>query len=260
MGGRLIGAAVQGLAMGTFLLVGWLWPRDGQQRLINRAGLLNVVNGAVMFGVRVTLVVRLAEVCQWRVWDPEWLSMPLAQFLVAFLALDFSRYWLHRAAHRVSWLWTFHRVHHSAETLDSTTGLRMHVVDFLQLSMLPVLLFGILLDTSDWASWVLPVTLGVGVCFDAFQHGNIRWNSQHPLARGWNLLLNHPHFHVWHHTRDAQLCDGNYGNTLVIWDRLFGSEVTKPEPPEALGLDSSQALQESIVGWQLLRRRVSTSS
>jgi len=159
------------------------------------------------------------------------------------------------AHHRVSWLWTFHRVHHSAETLDATTGLRMHLVDFLQLSLMPVVLFGVLLDTSGWATWVLPAALSVGAVSDAFQHGNIRWSPNHPLARAWNLVLNHPHFHVWHHTRDGHLCDGNYGNALVIWDRLFRTEVTQPTPPPLLGLEGDQALVDSIVGWQLLRRR-----
>lgn len=39
----------------------------------------------------------------------------LAYTLVLFLVGDFSRYWLHRAMHHFSWLWAFHKVHHSAE-------------------------------------------------------------------------------------------------------------------------------------------------
>jgi len=175
--------------------------------------------------------------------------------VVAFLLLDFTRYWLHRAHHRVPWLWTFHRVHHMTERLDATAGLRMHVVDFVQLAMLPVVLFSVVLNVSTWSPWVLTAALGVGAVADAFQHANLRWNPHHPVAKVWGLVLNHPHFHAWHHTRDGARCDGNYGNTLVIWDRLFGSDVTGEELPEAYGLEPDQALVNHVLGMHLLQRR-----
>ncbi|MEL6348765.1 MAG: sterol desaturase family protein, partial [Myxococcota bacterium] len=179
-----------------------------------------------------------------------------------------TRYWVHRADHRIPWLWTFHRVHHSSERLDVTSGLRMHAVDFVQLSLIPIVLFGVLMDTSTFSPWVITAALGVGVFFDAFQHANLRFDIDAPLGRAWHLLLNNPHFHAWHHTRNGHHHDGNYGNTLVIWDRLFGSEVTQPELPEAFGVGGDQALAgtrertlsprsvlRSVVSMQLLRAR-----
>lgn len=250
----MIAALVKGGAMGACLLLGAALPRDANQRLINRDLILNLLNGAILVLVvgqgvawvdahsAIGLVALPSE-------SPDWLCL-----LVAFVVIDFFRYWLHRAHHRVPWLWTFHRVHHSAERLDATTGLRMHVVDFIQLSLLPVLLFKVILDTSAWPEWVLLVALGIGVVMDAFQHSNLRWNPDHPAAKVWNLALNHPLFHSWHHTRDGVRCDGNYGNALVIWDRLFGSDVTEGAPPELMGLESDQALTNSLMGWHLLRR------
>jgi sterol desaturase/sphingolipid hydroxylase (fatty acid hydroxylase superfamily) len=141
------------------------------------------------------------------------------------------------------------------ERLDATAGLRMHIVDFIQLSLLPVLLFSALLNTSSWAAWVLPAALAVGVLFDAFEHANLRWHPQHPGARIWGTVFNHPHFHAWHHTKDGARCDGNYGNALVIWDRVFGSDVTGDELPEAYGLEPDQALVNGIVAMQCLKRQ-----
>ena len=184
-----------------------------------------------------------------------WVQVGGLQFLIAFLLVDFCRYWLHLAHHKVPWLWTFHRVHHSSERLDSTSGLRMHFVDFVQLSLLPMVMFALVLDVASWDAWALPAALAVGVVSDAFQHGNIRVDMGHPLMRAWDKLFNHPHFHAWHHTRDGQRCDGNYGNALVVWDRLFGTEVTGPQPPELFGLVGDQALDNGVVGLQLLRRR-----
>jgi len=251
----VIEALVKGGAMGTFLLLGGLLPRDRAQRLVNRDTVLNLLNGALLILIVAPGIAWIADQAQVGL-----VALPLGdadwpKLLVAFLLIDFFRYWLHRAHHRIPWLWTFHRVHHSAERLDATTGLRMHVVDFVQLALLPVLLFTVVIDTHDWPAWVLMVALGIGVVMDAFQHGNIRWNAAHPLARLWDLALNHPLFHSWHHTRDGDRCDGNYGNALVIWDRLFGSEVTGPAPPDLMGLEADQSLQDSLHGWQLLRPR-----
>lgn len=247
-------AALQGLAMVTFLLLGWRFPRVPGTPLLNRDVVANLVNGVVLFGLRVSLVAAVAARSELGLIDagalPVW-----AQALVGFLLLDFARYWVHYADHRVPWLWTFHRVHHSAERMDATTGLRMHVVDFVQLSAIPILLFGVLLDTSGWAPAVLPGVLAVGAVMDAFQHSNLRIDTGRPWFRAWNLLLNNPHFHSWHHTRDGHLRDGNYSNTLIIWDRLFGTEVTGPVPPEAYGITADEALVNDPLSWQLLRTR-----
>ena len=172
--------------------------------------------------------------------DLAWLKWPVAQLLVSVVVLDFARYWLHFAHHRVPILWKFHRV---------------HLVDFVQLSALPLVLFSVIFDVSSFASWVMPVTLAVGVVFDSFEHSNLRMNSQNSLFRAWNLLFNSPHFHSWHHTREGKLYDGNYGNTFVIWDRMFGTDVTRPLPPEEYGIVEWDTLEESLAGFWLLRPR-----
>src|SRR5690606_17877607 len=55
---------------------------------------------------------------------------PLAlQFLGCVLVADLTQYGIHRAFHRVPWLWRFHAVHHSVETMDWIAGSRLHLVD-----------------------------------------------------------------------------------------------------------------------------------
>lgn len=250
----MLGALIQGSALAGFLALGGVAPRDQAQGVVTTDTLINVANGLVLFGLRVSLIAWVAAHCDIGLIDAGAITTPAVQFLVAFLILDLSRYWLHRAHHRVPWLWTFHRVHHMTERLDATAGLRMHVVDFLQLAMLPVVLFSAVLNVSSWSPWVLTAALSVGAVADAFQHANLRWNPRHPVAKVWGLVFNHPHFHAWHHTRDGARCDGNYGNTLVIWDRLFGSDVTGEELPEAYGLEPNQALSNHLLEMHLLRR------
>jgi sterol desaturase/sphingolipid hydroxylase (fatty acid hydroxylase superfamily) len=247
-------AVVQGLAMVSFLVLGWRYPRVPGIPLINRDVISNLVNGVLLFALRVTVVAAVAQQAELGLIDaggwPLW-----AQLLVGFVVLDLTRYWVHYADHRVPWLWNFHRVHHSAERMDATTGLRMHLVDFVQLSAIPIVLFVVVIDTSAWSAWVLPAILAVGAVMDAFQHSNLRVDTSRPLFKVWNLLLNNPHFHSWHHTRDGHLRDGNYSNTLIIWDRIFGTEVTGPETPEAFGITASESLVNDPLSWQLLRHR-----
>ena len=175
------------------------------------------------------------------------------QFLLAFLLLDLSRYAVHYADHRVPLLWRFHRVHHSSEKLNATSGLRMHVVDLFQLTAIPILVFGVVLDTSSFASWVVPSALALGILFDSFQHANIAMDMSKPWNRAFNLVLNNPHFHSWHHTRDGHLRDGNYGNVLVLWDRIFRTDVTQDELPDAFGLPQDQQLEQGVIGLQAMR-------
>jgi sterol desaturase/sphingolipid hydroxylase (fatty acid hydroxylase superfamily) len=245
-------ALVQVVAVALFLVLGSLRPRvpasffHGDLRL-------NLWTGAFLFVLRVTAIAWLTEHVNVGLVDLG--SVPaIGAFAICFLGLDFFRYALHWADHRVPFLWRFHRVHHSSERLDATSGLRMHLVDFLQLSLLPVVLFSVVLDTSGVAPWVVPSVLAVGTVSDAWQHANIRLDARQPLFRAWNTVLNNPHFHSWHHVRDNALAHGNYGQTLVVWDRLFGTAVDRESPPESFGLAADDALLRTTVGLQLLRR------
>lgn len=256
---NVIGVLVKAAAMGVFQSAGVLRPRNPGQGFVHRDTVINVINGLILFGLKLAVLGALLSYLNIGLIKLDWLPAGPAQLVFAFLLLDFTRYWVHYADHRVPLLWRFHRVHHSAETLDATTGLRMHLVDFLQLSLIPVVLFGLLFDGRQLEPWVLPAALAIADVFDAFEHSNMRWSEKNPLTRAWGLVLNNPLFHSWHHTRDGALCDGNYGNTLVIWDRMFGTDVTRPEPPPLMGLEESQALDDrSVLGLQLLRPRAAT--
>jgi sterol desaturase/sphingolipid hydroxylase (fatty acid hydroxylase superfamily) len=181
-------------------------------------------------------------------------GLPLiVQWVILFLTLDLARWALHLAHHRIPWLWRFHRVHHSSERLNATSGMRMHVVDFLQLALLPVLLFGVLFQLGETPVWLAPSVLVPGLVSDAFQHANVRIPIRSRFWRAWDAVLNNPHFHAWHHTNEGRLCDGNYGNVLTIWDRLFRTCVSREALPEGFGLERGDRLVNGAVSLQLLR-------
>jgi sterol desaturase/sphingolipid hydroxylase (fatty acid hydroxylase superfamily) len=240
--------------MAFFLGVGLLRPRVPQGLFIPETG-VNLLTGGALFALRIGVVLAVSgqALAHQGLLDGGAISAPGLQFLVAFFLLDFTRYWVHRADHRIAFLWRFHRVHHSSERLNATSGLRMHAVDLLQLTAIPIVLYWLLLDVSSFEPWVIPAAMAMGIVFDSFQHANIAMDMTNPVNKAFNSLLNNPHFHSWHHTRDGSLRDGNYANVLVLWDRLFKSQVTQDSSPESLGLPGDQQLEQGVLALQLMR-------
>jgi sterol desaturase/sphingolipid hydroxylase (fatty acid hydroxylase superfamily) len=141
----------------------------------------------------------------WPVW---------AQAALMLLAADFLRYWLHRAAHRYSPLWRLHAVHHSPDRLYWLNVGRFHPLEkALQMTLdtLPFMLLG-----------VGPDVIALYFVFYAvngfFQHSNIR------MRFGWlNWIVSSAELHRWHHARNPEESDHNFGNNLIVWDGLFGT-------------------------------------
>jgi len=237
--------------IGVGLLAGWLAPRAAGQAWLSRDTWINVGTGALLYPVRLGLVLLGVDTLHGVV-PLSSVGPGLAQLVLAVVLLDFCKYWLHFADHRVPFLWRFHRVHHSVERMDATAGLRMHLVDFLQLSALPILLFGVLFDTRGSPPWVVPGVLIVGIVADTIEHANVPFKVDTWWKRVWFYTFNTPLFHSWHHTREGHLIDGNYAAAFPIWDRLFGTDVTRPEPPALYGLGEDR-LDASVLGMQALR-------
>jgi len=245
-----------GVLIVFFLLLGRIWPRT-EPAIDWKVSAINVGTGAMLAVVRTGILIALAAplaALDGGLVDLELVSWVPLQILLVYILLDFAKYWLHYAHHRVPALWFFHRTHHSSEHLNATSGLRMHLVDVAQLTLVPIVVFGILFDMSSFHPWILPGVFVAGAAMDAFEHANIRIDPKHPFWRTWDLVLNNPHFHSWHHTREGAYKDGNYGLGMTIWDRLFGTEVTEDEPPELYGL-GHQWIALDFIGLQLLRRR-----
>jgi len=55
----------------------------------------------------------------------------IVQLITIMLLTDIAQYWLHRAFHRVPFLWRFHSVHHSAKSMDWIAGARMHFAEII---------------------------------------------------------------------------------------------------------------------------------
>ena len=177
---------------------------------------------------------------------PLWL-----QALVVIVAMDFVQWGTHRLLHRVSWLWTFHKVHHSVVDgeMDFLVSFRFHwveVIVYKTTQYLPLSFFGF----STMAVFLQAV---VGTLVGHLNHSNLDYNLG-PLR----YVFNSSRMHLWHHDYDVE--DGrvkNFGIVFSVWDWLFGTAYLPGHSPRKLGFPEVGALPRSFplrTLWPLARR------
>ncbi|GMM93025.1 sterol desaturase family protein [Qipengyuania sp. MTN3-11] len=144
----------------------------------------------------------------------ETVGLPLSIF-AAIVLIDLAAYWRHRLEHDPA-LWRIHATHHADEAMTWFSVNRKHPLARL-LSMLAdnlvVLALGFPIEAIVLAnvirSW-----------WGFFIHADVPWTLG-PLG----AVLISPAAHRLHHIRDEALMGANYGNTLTLWDRVFGTYV-----------------------------------
>ena len=155
-------------------------------------------------------------------------------FLFAFVLNDFC-YWLdHLISHRNGFLWTFHQTHHSSKEMNLTVASRGHV---LVTMMQPVYLLMPLLGVPIAMAIAVKI---VGNLWGIFNHTRLV-HRMGPLER-W---LCTPANHRVHHGTQPKYLDKNYGQTLLVWDRLFGTWQPEEEEP-VFGLVKQMERQNPI--------------
>ena len=136
------------------------------------------------------------------------------QAILMVLIVDLLRYWLHRFAHQNDTLWRLHSVHHSVEQLYWLNTARFHPIEkTLQMCLdsLPFLLMGV-------HEQVLALYYIAYAANGFFQHCNIHLRYG-PL----NYIVGSAETHRWHHSRVPRESNANYGNTVIVWDLVFGT-------------------------------------
>lgn len=138
----------------------------------------------------------------------DWLT-----WVVFFFGVDFCYYWFHRCAHQYNILWGAHVGHHQSEEYNLTTALRQSAFQygFSWVFYLPLAILGCPPE----------VFLGQFAILKVYQFWlHTRLIKRIPLMEGW---MTTPSSHRVHHAKNPVYIDKNFGGTLVIWDRLFGS-------------------------------------
>ena len=135
-------------------------------------------------------------------------------YLIAFIALDFAGYWIHRIAHEYNIFWNNHIIHHSSEDFNLACALRQSISSIIKIFTVFLLPAAILGVPSQVIAIVAPLHL-----FAQFWY-----HTQHIGKMGFleNIIVTPSHHRV-HHAINKEYMDKNYGQIFIIWDKLFGT-------------------------------------
>lgn len=134
------------------------------------------------------------------------------QLFLALLIAEFGRYWLHRWAHEVPWLWRLHAIHHSPKRLYFLNAARFHPIEKI-IFLIPETVPFIILGANAECLLLYAIFNSI---HGLFQHSNIY------IKMGWlNYIFSLTELHRWHHSKKVGESNSNYGNNLIVWDLIF---------------------------------------
>ena len=150
---------------------------------------------------------------QFRLFDLASMIPLWAMWVLTFILIDLVFYIYHRISHRSRFLWAIHMSHHSSEEMNFAVSFRQAWLG--PVSKIP---FFILLPLIGLDPTIIAVAGVISTLWGIFGHtqvigklGPIEW------------IFNTPSHHRVHHGANEQYIDKNYGNLLIIWDRMFGT-------------------------------------
>ena len=143
-----------------------------------------------------------------------------AVWIVTFVMIDFVYYWYHRFSHRVRFMWAVHMNHHSSEEMNFTVSLRQ--AWFGPITKVP---FFIVMPLIGFDPIITAVAGVASTLWGVI--GHTQWIRRLGVLE---YILVTPSSHRVHHGSNECYIDKNYGNLLIVWDRLFGTFAEEIEP------------------------------
>ncbi|MEI7789844.1 MAG: sterol desaturase family protein [Alphaproteobacteria bacterium] len=200
-------------------------------------------------------------------------AIGIAQFAVIFVSRDFGTYVGHILLHKVPYLWSIHRTHHSAEVLTFFSSARAHPLEYLHAQSF-IAVFGALgggvflyLTGTSLAAAPVAILIAVGIFFETF---GLAQHSHLPISFGkLDYVILAPVLHQIHHSAEPRHRDKNLGGQLSVFDWLFGT-IYVPQGREAYrwGLNDRELgennphvrlrdfyFEPAAHAWRLLTRR-----
>lgn len=145
-------------------------------------------------------------------------------YVIAFVCIDFSSYWIHRLNHKINFFWNQHVIHHSSEEFNLACALRQSISNILGYSALFLIPAAVLGVPHEVITVLAPLHL----------FGQFWYHTQHIGKLGiLEYFLVTPSQHRVHHAINPIYIDKNLAAIFCVWDRWFGTfqEELKEEPP-----------------------------
>lgn len=144
------------------------------------------------------------------------------ELILSFMFLDFGIWLQHLLFHHVPFLWRFHKIHHSDEEVDFTTGIRFHPIEII-ISMIYKFILIAIIGPSIALVIIFEIILNAS---SIFNHGNIKIKDKYDLI--FRKLIVTPNMHRIHHSVEEYETNSNFGFNFSFWDKIFGTYKSKP--------------------------------
>lgn len=149
-------------------------------------------------------------------------------YIIAFIALDFAGYWVHRLQHVTNFFWNGHIVHHSSEEFNLACALRQSISSIVKtfaIFLLPAAILGV------------PEQV-IGVVAPLHLFAQFWYHTQHINRMGFlEKIIVTPSHHRVHHAINPEYIDKNYGQIFIFWDKWFGTfQEELPNVPPVYGI------------------------
>ncbi len=226
----------------SYLIIEWLVPYEKRWSMSWRSFLADLrfalVNGGVGAGFSAALALFTITISG-ELSGPAHGWNPVAQLVACLLIFEAVNYVLHRAMHEMrgsvgKFLWSLHAAHHLPPRLYIIMHAVFHPLNGILIQglaiILPIWLMG-------YDQKVVVMFLMINGLHGLISHFNV------DVRMGWlNYIFVGPELHRYHHSADVNEAK-NYGNTLSIYDWMFGTFVYRPGvPPAELGVNAAAGM------------------
>ena len=176
-----------------------------------------------------------------------------AIWVLTFVIIDLVFYIYHRISHRVNFLWAIHMSHHSSEEMNFAVSFRQ--AWFGPVSKLP---FFMIMPLIGFDPTIIAVAGVISTLWGIVGHTQII-GKLGPLE----LIFNTPSHHRVHHGSNSQYIDKNYGNLLIIWDRMFGTFEPEKEAVKyglVRNVNTFNPTKITFMGWHQIYKNIKNAS
>ncbi|MFM6933068.1 MAG: sterol desaturase family protein [Novosphingobium sp.] len=136
----------------------------------------------------------------------------LVQVLMVFTIIEFGQYWMHRLMHNWTPFWLTHAPHHHITQLNAAKGAVGNPIELFLISLSVIALL-------DFDKTAMFAAFNLGGVVSTFAHANVRANP--PIW--YSYFFTTIRHHSLHHSIDYENTRCNYGNSLILLDRIFGT-------------------------------------
>lgn len=179
-------------------------------------GTVNVVMSAALKFATFGVIIFFYNLVPWSIPNTWW------AYILCIVSIDFCRYIAHRVAHRNRFWWATHVTHHNSEKYNWSVSFRLGWTQHIKIVFfIPVALMG-------FDPVMFFICHQIEVLYQFWIHTEYIRKLPAPIE----YIFVTPSHHRVHHGRNDQYLDTNFGSTLIIWDRIFGTFQPEIERPD----------------------------